>query len=241
MIEAATRNDVILMIAENSRFLPLHTTIKSLVEQNYIGEPALVQVTREAYLRESFLSERKWFLDAKAAAGGIMMSGGIHDFETLRMIMGEIQTVHAFEAKKRFKEMEGDDTSVATVRFNNGAVGVLVESFIMKSLITASGPEVHTIRIDGEMGSIEVSDRRTLRIFSERDDLLVDGKVAEHHIIAPQADSILLEIRHLIGCIERGEEPITSGRSQRRALELVLAAYHSMQTGLPVDVSGGLS
>lgn len=241
MIEAANRNNVTLMIAESDRFLPLYRTIKKLIKENYIGEPALVQMTREAYLRESFLNTRKWFLDAKAAAGGIMMSGGIHDFETLRMIVGEIQTVHAFEARKRFKEMEGDDTSVATVRFKNGAVGVLVESFIMKSLVTASGPEVHTIRIDGELGSMEASDRQTLRIFSERDDLLVDGKAAEHDIVVPQADSILLEVRHFVGCIERGEEPITSGRSQRRTLELVLAAYRSMESGQPIDVAGGMS
>ncbi len=237
MIEAAKSNRVILMIAESDRFRPLYIKIKELIDENYIGEPALVQMTRQAYLRESFLKERRWFLDAKAAAGGIMMSGGIHDFETLRTIVGEIATVHAFEVRKRFREMEGDDTSIATLLFDNGAVGVLVESFIMKSLTTASGLEVHTIRIDGELGSIEATDRQTIRIFSERDDLLIDGKAAEHIIVVPQGDSIFLEIRHFLECIDQGKEPITSGRTQRRTLELVLAAYQSMQTGYPVDVS----
>jgi predicted dehydrogenase len=236
MIAAADRNRVTLMIAENVRYHPLYKKIHYLLGEGYVGEPALVQVSREAYLQESFLKERRWFLDARAAAGGIMMSGGIHDFEMLRMLIGEVRTVQAFEAKKRFAEMEGDDTSVATFKFDSGAVGVLVESFIMKSLVTASGPEIHTIRIDGILGSIGCTDGQTLRIFTEREDLLLAGTAAAHEIIVPRADTFELEARHFLHCIESGEEPITSGRSQRRTLEIVLAAYRSMQTGGTVEV-----
>ncbi|MBC7237894.1 MAG: Gfo/Idh/MocA family oxidoreductase, partial [Chloroflexi bacterium] len=154
MIAAAEAAGRILMVAENVRFDPLYLRIQALLEEGVIGQPALIQMTRECYLRRSFLEERRWFLDERAAAGGIMMSGGIHDFETMRMLIGEIEQVQALRAPQRFLEMEGDDTSVALVRFRGegarpGAVGTLVESFLMKNLITASGPEVHTVRIDG--------------------------------------------------------------------------------------------
>ena len=43
-----------------------------LLEAGPIGRPALAQVTRECYLRRSILEDRPWFLDRKAAAGGIM-------------------------------------------------------------------------------------------------------------------------------------------------------------------------
>ena len=243
MIAAAERAGVVLMVAENVRFSPLFLKVHELLRAGAIGEPALAQVTRQAYLRESFLRERPWFLDAKAAAGGIMMSGGIHDFETLRMLLGEAETVHAVRARQRFPEMEGDDTSVAVVRYRSGAVATLAESFLMKSLVTASGPEVHTLRIDGDQGSISVRQAgdgvQTVRLFSERAEYLVGGAAAQHEIAVPEADTFAAEIGHFVACIRNGEEPVTSGASQRRPLELVLAAYRSMETGQPVKVGVG--
>ena len=237
MIEAAERAGVVLMIAENVRFNPLFHKIRDLLQDGVIGQPALIQMTRECYLSRSFLQERRWFLDAQAAAGGIMMSGGIHDFETMRMLIGEVESVQALQARQRFVEMEGDDTSVAIVRFCDGTVGTLVESFIMKSLATAAGSEVHTLRIDGDLGSLSVQDGRTIRLFSERDDFLPGGALAQHDIYVPAADTFVLEIEHFLQSVRTGKEPITSGRSQRRPLEIVLAAYQSMELGQPVILS----
>ncbi len=239
MIAAAADAAVVLMVAENVRFAPVFLQVRDLIAEGVIGQPALVQLTREAYLRHSFIEERPWFLNAHAAAGGMMMSGGVHDFEKLRMILGEIVDIHARRARQRFMEMEGDDTSIASVRFASGAVGVLVESFLMKSQSTAAGAEVHTLRIDGDLGSLWVPDEETIRIFSERADYLVDGRGSEHTIHISAQDTFRLEIEHFIECLCSGQEPITSGRSQRRPLELVLAAYRSMTSGLPVNVTGG--
>ncbi len=236
MIAAAQRANKILMVAENVRFDPLYLRIQALLDEGVIGRPALIQMTRECYLRRSFLEDRPWFLNERQAAGGIMMSGGIHDFETMRMLLGEIEQVQALRAPQRFLEMEGDDTSVALVRFAGsdgcpGAVGTLVESFLMKNLVTASGPEVHTLRIDGELGSIETRDGRTIHLFSERADLLPGGELREHTIHVPEGDTFEALIAHLLACMADGSEPITSGRRQRRALEAVCAAYRSMAEG----------
>jgi predicted dehydrogenase len=236
MIAAAQDAGVILMIAENVRFDPLFRKIRALLDAGTIGHPALIQMTRECYLTRSFLEDRRWFLDRQAAAGGIMMSGGIHDFETMRMLIGEVASVSALQARQRFVEMEGDDTSIALVRFVDGTVGTLVESFIMKSLITASGPEVHTLRIDGDLGSLAVRDGRTIHLYSERPEFLPDGALAQHDIYVPEANTFELEIAHFLSCVRTGQEPVTSGRSQRRPLEIVLAAYDSMASGMPVTL-----
>jgi UDP-N-acetylglucosamine 3-dehydrogenase len=237
MIETANRVGIVLMVAENIRFNSVYLKIKDLLQHGVIGQPALIQMTRECYLRKSFLEERQWFLDKKSAAGGIMTSGGIHDFETMRMLIGEVESVYSLRARQRFMEMEGDDTSVALVRFYNGAVGTLVESFIMKSLVTASGPEIHTLRIDGDLGSLSTNDGQTIVLFSEREDFLPGGILKQHEINVPGGDTFILEVEHFLECIQTGEEPITSGRSQRRSLEIVLAAYQSMESGKPVTLT----
>jgi predicted dehydrogenase len=147
------------------------------------------------------------------------------------MLIGEVESIQALRARQRFLEMEGDDTSIAMVRFCDGTVGTLVESFVMKSLTTAAGPEIHTLRIDGDLGSLSVRDGRTIRLFSEREDLLPEGELTQHDIYVPAEDTFALEIEHFIQCIRKGVAPITSGRSQRRPLEIVLAAYRSMASG----------
>lgn len=237
MIAAAEAASLVLMVAETVRFDPLLVRAIELVRAGAIGQPALVQITRQAYLRRSFLDERRWFLDRETAAGGIMMSGGIHDFEVLRMLLGEPVSVFAARVRQRFVEMEGDDTSVATVRFPNDVTATLVESFLMKTFVTASGPEEHTLRVDGDLGSLMVDGReRTIRMFSEAPEYQLPAGLAEYQIRVDGSDLFEQEIRHFLDCIEHGKEPITSARSQRRTLELVLAAYTSMETGALVKV-----
>jgi len=234
MIDAASRAGVALMVAENERFNPVYRTMRELLQAGAIGRPALVQRTRECYLTRSFREERPWFLDAQAAAGGIMMSGGVHDFAMLHALIGDVESVYALRAPQRFAEMEGDDTSIALVRFRNGVVGALVESFVMKSLTTASGPEVHTLRVDGDLGSLRTDGAGTIRVFSEQEDWQCGERLIEHAIAVPPEDTFALEIAHFAHCLRTGETPITDGRSQRRPLEIVLAAYRSMHTGQPV-------
>jgi predicted dehydrogenase len=236
MIEAAEAVGVILMVAENVHFSKLFRRIGGLLQNGVIGRPVLIQMTREAYLTRSLLEERTWFLDEAAAGGGIMMSGGIHDFETMRMLIGEIESVYALRAPQRFPEMEGDDTSIATVHFTNGTVGILVESFVMKSLVTAAGSEIHTLRIDGELGSLAVTDGHTIQLYSEREDLGLDGNPVQLALYVREENTFLLENRHFFRAIRTGSAPLTSGGSQRQPLEVVLAAYESMRTGNPVSL-----
>ena len=223
---------VLLMVAENVRFDPAAQVVQQLIRDGWIGQPALAQRTREAYLRESFLHDQPWFLQAEAAGGGIMMSGGIHDVELLRMALeGEVESVHAVRTRQRFQEMEGDDTSVATLRFSDGTVAVLVESFLMKSAATAAGEEVHTLRIDGDLGSITLDAGSAIRLYSERPDASLAGARTERLLRVPEEDTFLLEAEHFLHCVETGEDPITDGRSQRRVLQVVMANYESMRTG----------
>ncbi len=112
--------------------------------------------------------------------------------------------------------MEGDDTSVAVLRFRSGAVGLLVESFSTRDLFTAAGPERRYLRIDGELGSIEIDDDEPDRItvYSE-----TGSHDPDHRVIrVEETDTFDREIRHFLECMETGAEPITSARSQRQPL-----------------------
>ena len=236
MIAAAKHAGVTLMIAENEHFNPLYHKIRALVDKGVIGAPALVQRTRECYLTRSFTQDRPWFLSAKAAAGGMLMAGGVHDFETTHLILGDVESVYALRAPQRFLELEGDDTSMMLVRFRNGVVGTFVLSFVMKSLPTACDREVHRLRIDGALGSLSVNDGQTIHLFTEQGEPFLGERLVQHDIVVPPEDTFRLEVEHFITCVRTGQEPATNGQAQRRALEFVLAAYRSIETGLPVKL-----
>ena len=70
-------------------------------------------------------------------------------------------------------------------------------------------------------------------------DPLLSGAPSETEIIVPEVDTFELEVEHFIGCVRDGKEPITAGRRMRKPLELVLAAYESMQTGREVVLPRG--
>jgi len=239
MIAAAEKAGVVLMVAENEVFSPLYLRVKELVDSGAIGAPALVQMTRGCYLEESFKKERPWFLEEKAVGGGMMMSGGVHDFEKLRMIIGEVTSVYARRAPQRFTDMQGDDTSVAMLRFEGGAVGIMVQSYLMKNAMTAAGTEEHSMRIEGAKGSIRAAGTNGGKIILFRDSLrdpLLSRVPSETEIVVPEVDTFELEVAHFIDCVLTGKEPVTAGRRMRRPLELVLAAYKSMQGNREVQI-----
>jgi predicted dehydrogenase len=228
MTAAAENAGTLLMVAENECFHPVYERIRDLVAEGAIGEPALVQATRECFLRDSFLRDRPWYLRRDQSGGGILLSGGIHDFAKLRMMVGEITLVHGLRARQRFKELGTEDTVALALGFHNGAIGTLVESFFMLDPATASGQEVHRLRIDGDEGSIEVTGPDRVRISTLR------KPVREMKI--PAQDTFQAEVRELLDCVKTRREPRTSARRQRRNLELVEAAYASIASGHPVQL-----
>jgi predicted dehydrogenase len=141
--------------------------------------------------------------------------------------------VQALQAPKRCAEMGGDDTAVALLRFQSGAVGLMIQSNSYKNAITKAGEEIHKLRIDGELGSIEAVGTHggIIRVFSERAESSPREPCSENEIIVPEEDTFCLEIAHFLHCLERGDTPITAGSKMRRSLEIILAVYRSMDNG----------
>ncbi len=224
MMAAADSAATLLMVAENECFSALNLQIQALLVEGVIGQPALVQASRQCYLRESFLTDRPWFLRSLESGGGILLSGGIHDFAKLRMILGEIVFISCLRAPQRFHELETEDTVSVLLGFESGAVGTLVESFFMIDPTTLTGAEVHHLRVDGDYGSIEVLGQEGLRVTTTE---------GVREVTVPSGDTFRAEVREFLDCVVSRREPITSARTQRRNLELVGAAYASMASGCP--------
>jgi predicted dehydrogenase len=227
VVAAAERAGTVLMVAENEVFDVRYRTIQTLLADGVIGRPALVQATRECYTEQSFVADRPWWLRASEAGGGILLTGGVHDFAKLRLMVGEISLLYALRPRQRFLQLETEDTVVVTLRFANGSAGTLVESFCMLDATTATGQEVHRLRIDGDAGSLEVT---------AADRLSITNGEGTREIVVDSQDTFQAEMREFLTCMSSRREPVTSGRRQRRNLELVEAAYASIESGTPIAI-----
>jgi predicted dehydrogenase len=82
-----------------------------------------------------------------------------------------------------------------------------------------------------------VNDGQTIQLFTEAGKPFLGEELARHDIFVPPQDTFLLEARHFMDCVANSTEPLTNGSAQRRALEFVLAAYASMASGQPVQLT----
>ncbi len=218
MIGAARDAGVTLMVAENVRFDPTYMRVRELVVDGKIGEPFLLRLFRDHEMHD-YLRERPWFLSAAQSGGGIWLSGGIHDVETLRMLAGDVESVVAIKARKALPEMESEDTAAAILVFRSGALGVVTESF---STITAPSHRLPLV-VNGPRGTIQAHSRSGVVE-------LYEGRGSKpSRMIVETKNTFLEEIKHFVDCVKTGREPLTSGESQKEALRVVLAGFRSMQ------------
>ena len=232
MIAAAETAQVQLMVAENIRFHSTYLKVADLIQAGILGDIFLIRISREHEMHD-YLRQRPWFLEQ--ASAGIMMSGGIHDFELLRMLGGEIDHVYGLIAPKVLPEMVADDTSVVAVGLTNGVTALIVESFSLKT----PRPGVHGT-VHGSQGSLWFYDDR-IHLYTAPKDGRQD---LVEEIAIPQQDTFIAEITHFFDCLDHHVEPITSGREQRKPLQAVVATIESFRRGERVylkQLKGGSS
>lgn len=219
MISAADEASVILMVAETVRFSSLYIKAAEIVQAGALGDVFLIRIAREHQMHD-YLRRRPWFL--QETTGGIMYSGGIHDFEILRMLGGDIEHVYAIAAPKALPEMAADDTSVALAGMSSGASAVIVESFSLRTPNPGVSGSIH-----GSGGSLWFGDG-PLRLYTANED--GHGERVQE-IEVPTGDTFEGEMAHFLDCLDSKAEPLTSGREERQPLAAVCAAYRSMEQG----------
>lgn len=224
MIEAAAQHNVCLMVAEPVHFHPTYQHVRELLQANMLGKISLIRINREHQMR-SYLNARPWFL--REPSGGILVSGGIHDFELVRMLGGEIAHVYALAPNKIFDEMAADDTGVVVAGLASGAVAMLVESFAIRTPM----PGVHGV-VNGAEGSLWFCGDR-IELYREEED---GHPEAVNLIHVPQVDPFEAEMRHFLDCLDAGSVPITSGVEQRKPLAAVEATYMSLERGARIEL-----
>lgn len=152
-----------LFVVHQNRFNPPVQGVKQLIDSGKLGRILSVQVNCFWNRNFKYYQDSDWRGD-KAKDGGTLLTVFCHFIDILRWMIGEVVEVHSMLGNfKHPLTVQFEDTGVAILRFNNGAIGTLnytvnAHSKNMEGSITIFGSN-GTVKIGGEyLNELEYQD-----------------------------------------------------------------------------------
>lgn len=215
ILAAAASESVVVGLQHNQIFYPAHVRAKELIDSGTIGRP--LQLRLRLAIGGKY---RGWRTDPAVAGGGILFDAGVHRFYLARHLFGEILEASAVMDKP---QTVGEDQAVVSLRFVNGALGVIDASYhgpakMFDDAVEIVGTEgaLYISGIEAEFEGYRTGPALRLYDGSWRD-LPVPG--------GDWADSVDASIQAFVDAVHKGAEPPVSLRDGRRIVELIEMAY----------------
>jgi UDP-N-acetyl-2-amino-2-deoxyglucuronate dehydrogenase len=232
IINAGIKHNVMISGIFPMRFSKVNIELKKAIDGGRFGKLVMGDAYIKWYRSPEYYKDVKWRSSMVSSGGGAVMNQGIHSVDLLRWFMGKVEAVCAFTGLLGHKGLEVEDVAAATLRFANGAIGVIEAS-------TAVSPGFYRkIEILGTRGSVVIEEEKILTWkFDEETD--ADDKIREKFsgnnssgggVSDPRAISDIGHLRQLldiIKAVDNGHPPAIDGMEARKAVELVLAIYAS--------------
>lgn len=233
MIKAGKDNDVKLCVSHQNRFnKPIQQLKQALSEGRFgklINGTARILWNRNMDYYKQAPWRGTWELD-----GGTLMNQCIHNIDLLQWMMGgEIESVYA-ECGNFIRDIEAEDFGAVLVRFKNGSIGIIEGS----ACVYPKNLE-ETLSIFGEKGTAVIGGLAVNKIETWR---FEDGKDSEAEILkAQEGDPDTVYgfghtplFKDMIDAINDNRQPIVSGTEGKKGMSIILGAYKSALTKMPV-------
>lgn len=234
MIQACDRAGVKLFVVKQNRFnLPI-VKAREALEEGRFGKLVLGTVRVRWCRRQDYYGQAPW-RGTWAMDGGVLGNQASHHIDMLEWFMGDVESVHARAATALVK-IEAEDTAIATLKFRNGALGVIEAT-------TATRPKdvEGSLSILGEKGMVEIGGfaMNEIRHWAFEDPQPADEKVrTTYSVNPPNVYGFGHEAYycHVMDCLNHKSAALVDGLEGRKSLELITALYESIETGSPVAV-----
>jgi UDP-N-acetyl-2-amino-2-deoxyglucuronate dehydrogenase len=233
MIEACDSRGVKLFVVHQNRYnLPIMKA-REAMEQGRFGRLVLGTIrlrwTRDQAYYDSASWRGTWAYD-----GGVFMNQAAHHIDMLNWFMGSVESVRSM-ASTRLVNIECEDTGIAIIRFNSGALGILEAT-------TATRPTdlEGSISILGEKGSVVIGGffMNELLTWNFEDKQPIDDIVFKDYRVNPDviAYNHAEYLRDVIAAVQSKKAALVDGLEGRKSLELITALYESIETNSDVQL-----
>ena len=217
IISAAADANVRLMVAENYRFLAPVQEAKRFIESGALGQVRLIQLHEEYPFDPS-----SWRNDKERNGGGVLIDGGIHKASVLAYLAGRPNQVYAVLVPPGLPGLNAEDGIVITTRSPDGVIGIINHTWSI-----GMPSECPSVSVSGTQASLHFEMGRPWLKIDYGDSQETRRFKCDHQGLM----SMVLEFRRSI--LEESE-PAMTGEEGLKDLDMVLKAYESAQTGLPV-------
>lgn len=225
--EAVQKAGVKFQVGFNRRYDRNFHKVKQLVEKKVIGDLHVLKITSRDPNPPS--------LDYVSRSGGIFMDMTIHDFDMARYISGsEVEEVHVQGAtliNPKIAELGDVDTAIITLKFANGAMGVIDNS---RQAVYGYDQRLEAF---GSKGSAQVNNETESRV-----DLLsedgVKGDNPLYFFLERYNDAFIQEVKEFVEAVMNNQEIRTTFKDGIMAQRIAMAARESLESGQPAKVKG---
>ena len=241
IIEACKKARVQLGAIFPSRFHDSSVKIRRAIDGGRFGKLTLGDSYVKWYRTQQYYDSGAWRGTWALDGGGALMNQAIHSVDLLTWLMGPVVEIQATAATLAHVRIEVEDTVVATLKFANGAIGVLEAT-------TAAYPGyLKRIEIHGSEGSalLEEEDLKAWDFAKPRkEDQAILDEMKKHKSTGGGASDPAaighhghaMQFRDFVEAVKKNRPPAVDGHEGRRSVEIILGVYKAAETGKPVKL-----
>lgn len=236
-------------IISQHRFDAASMLVRRAVEEGRFGRLTSAIASLAWWRSQDYYDSGDWRGTWALDGGGALMNQGIHTVDLLVWMLGDPVEVYAQTACLAHERIEVEDTVAATIRFANGALGVLHGTTAAYPGLTAR------LQIHGDRGSA-VIDGDQLEYFhaaagdadspaygagadaNQATDMLAGQTIGQTAGSDPAALSGAHtdQYRDFLAAVREGRAPVVTVAEATKTLAVVRAIYESARTGRPTPV-----
>jgi predicted dehydrogenase len=203
--------------------------VKALIDAGRFGR-LVFGLSETLWQRDEDYYSVWWRGTWEQECGGVTMGHGIHSIDTLAWFFGEPASLIADAATIKLP-IHVEDTSLASIRFRNGAMGqiiVTVNAQDNRSRLELFGSELQAVSAGEPYGPTA-----TPFIISSTDEAAAEAARTFAAAAAPDETRHLHVplVRDFIDTITQGRPPLVTVDECRRSLALITGLYKSAMTG----------
>jgi UDP-N-acetyl-2-amino-2-deoxyglucuronate dehydrogenase len=244
MIAAAREAGVTLGSFSQRRFYQPCQRVRKAIDDGAIGKPILGTVAMYGWRDQKYYASDPWRGSWKGEGGGVLVNQAPHQLDLLLWYMGPVAELCGYWGNLNHPYIEVEDTAVAIIRFQSGALGQILVSNSQNPALYANvhvhGSNGASIGVQTDGGAMFIAGVSNIAEPPFNDVCTVPGQTelraawqkedAEFFgAIDPMRHYHRIQIEDFLNAVMEGCPPLVTAEDGRRTVELFTAIYRSQR------------
>lgn len=237
MIERCDKAGTKLYVVKQNRFNVPVVHLKKAIDEGRFGKLVMGTVRVRWCRKQDYYDQDAW-RGTWALDGGVLANQASHHIDLLQWLLGDVKSVKT-KGKHFLVDIEAEDTAIALLEFQNGALGVIEATTAARPCDTEG-----SLSVLGEKGLVEIEGFAVNKL-----------KTWQFDQIRPEDKTILEQenknppdpygyghrkyLENLVHSILTGDAAKVNGHDGRKSVKLLEALYESMSLGKEVLLEQG--